>query len=411
LERSLQELIEARKPGFSLEQPFYTSEAVFQEDMKRVFLHHWLFAGHIGRVPKGGDYFTLELGQESIVIIRDEHLQLHALWNVCRHRGSRICLEPEGTAKQLVCPYHQWVYRPDGSLLSARLMPDDFNVSSHGLFRAHVQVVAGLIFVSAADVPPDFDSFRESMEPRLRPHDLAGAKIAHRERYEIAANWKLVVENSRECYHCGIAHPQYCKAVGFAAAIGSEARKDENASIEKEHGPRLRELGLEIGEVPFPPNGWYHYRRFFPRPGFVTESMDGYPVAPLMGTLPERDIGISALVTLPNLLLEASSDYVMTLRLLPKTPLLTEAEVCWLVRGDAREGFDYSIDRLTEFWRLTSNQDWELCENNQSGLNSSRYVPGAYSPSEGGVEHFVQWYLRQLTVSQEPCGNHESYLS
>jgi Rieske 2Fe-2S family protein len=403
---TLGELIVARRPGFSLEQPFYTSESVFQEDLKRVFFRHWLFAGHASRMSKPGDYFTLELGNESIIIIRDDELQLHALWNVCRHRGSRICTESEGAAKNLVCPYHQWVYRPDGTLLKARLMPEGFETAGYGLSRAHVRVMEGLIFVSAADAPPDFERLRERIEVRLRPHDLSRAKVCHRKRYEIAANWKLVVENSRECYHCGVGHPQYCRAVGFAAALGSATLQAEHAAIETERKREVRELGLETEEIPFFPDSWYHYRRFFLRSGFVTESMDGQPVAPLMGNLPDRNTGVFAVVTLPNLLLEASRDYVMTLRLTPKGPLLTEAEVCWLVRADAREGLDYDVDRLTEFWRLTSEQDWELCEDNQKGVNSSKYAPGAYGPAESGVEHFLRWYVKQLVPEKsplEPC--------
>jgi Rieske 2Fe-2S family protein len=124
--------------------------------------------------------------------------------------------------------------------------------------------------------------------------------------------------------------------------------------------------------------------------------MDGNPVAPVMGTLPNAQTGVFAIVTLPNLLLEANRDYVMTLRLAPKAPQLTQAEVCWLVRSDAQEGVDYDVRRLTEFWRLTSEQDWVLCENNQKGVNSSKYIPGVYAPSEAGVEHFVQWYIEQL---------------
>ena len=133
--------------------------------------------------------------------------------------------------------------------------------------------------------------------------------------------------------------------------------------------------------------------------------MDGEPVAPLMGRLPQRDVGVFAVVTLPNLLLEASSDYVMTLRLIPKSPVLTEAEVSWLVREDAKEGVDYDVDRLTQFWRLTSEQDWKLCEDNQKGVNSSKYRPGAYGPTESGVEHFVQWYTKQLESAEDHCGN------
>lgn len=402
---TITEFVPRRRPGFTLEQPYYTSEFIFNEDLKHVFFKQWLFAGHASSVPKPGDFFTLELGTESIIIIRDDQLRLHSLWNVCRHRGSQICTESEGSARSLVCPYHQWVYRPDGSLLKARLMPEDFDTAGHGLFRAHLAVIEGLIFVCLAERPPDFGPFRTSIEPRLRPHDLTNAKVCHRQRYEIHANWKLVVENSRECYHCGVAHPQYCDAVGFASAIGSESLQAETAALEAKRKRELQQLGLETEAVPFESDSWFHYRRFFLRSGFVTESMDGQPVAPLMGSLPQRDVGVFAVVTLPNLLLEASSDYVMTLRLIPKASLVTEAEVSWLVRSDAKEGADYDVDRLTKFWRLTSEQDWKLCEDNQKGVNSSKYRPGAYGPTESGVEHFVQWYTTQLESAEDHCGN------
>lgn len=392
----LSDLLQRRCDGFSLEFPFYNSEAIFREDVQRVFLGNWLFTGHASAIPNPGDYFLFDIADESFIVIRDDRRQIHALSNVCRHRGSRICLESQGHARSLVCPYHQWVYQPDGALLKARLMPPDFDLAKHGLARARVEILEDLIFVCASEQPPDFEEFRNCMEPRLRPHALPHAKIACKKEYEIQANWKLVVENSRECYHCGGAHPQYCKAVTFAAAVGSETAHREEASLEAAALEQVKSLGLHVGEVPFLPDSWYHYRRFFLRPGHVTESTDGKPVAPLMGTLPSRDTGVFAIVTLPNLLLEANSDYVMTLRMTPKTPHLTHAEVCWLVRGDSREGPDYDVQRLTEFWRLTSEQDWELCENNQKGVNSSKYVPGPYAPTEAGVEHFVQWYLGQL---------------
>ena len=391
----LSELLQRRRTGFSLEPAFYNSGEIFREDVHQVFLANWLFAGHANAIPKPGDYFLFELADESFIVIRDERMHIHALANVCRHRGSRICMEGQGNARSLVCPYHQWVYRPDGSLVKARLMPPDFDLAKQGLWQARIEILEDLIFICPSENPPDFATFRTCMEPRLRAHDLRHAKIACKKEYEIAANWKLVVENSRECYHCGVAHPQYCKAVEFAAAIGSESAQGD-ASQEAAARQHVESLGLLTEEVPFLPDSWYHYRRFLLRPGHVTESMDGSPVAPIMGTLPARNTGVFAIVTLPNLLLEANSDYVMTLRLTPRGPQRTHAEICWLVRSDARADFDYDVERLTEFWRLTSEQDWTLCENNQPGVNSSKYVPGAYAPSEAGVEHFVQWYVKQL---------------
>jgi Rieske 2Fe-2S family protein len=394
--KRLAELMQQRQAGSGLERAFFTSEYIFRQDVHRIFLANWLFAGHASAIRNPGDYFLFEIADDSFIIIRDDRMQIQALSNVCRHRGSRICLEAQGNARSLVCPYHQWVYRPDGALLRARLMPAAFDLSAHGLRPARIEIIEDLIFVCPSEKAPEFDSFRACMGPRLRPHDLPHAKVACKKEYDIAANWKLVVENSRECYHCGVAHPQYCKAVTFAAAVGSEIAQVEAASAEEKAREEVGNLGLPVDEVFFLPDSWYHYRRFFLRPGHVTESMDGRPVAPLMGTIPTRNTGVFAIVTLPNCLLEANGDYVMTLSITPKAPRLTHAEVCWFVRSDANEGTDYDVQRLTEFWRLTSEQDWELCENNQRGVNSSKYVPGIYAPSEGGVEHFVQWYIKQL---------------
>jgi Rieske 2Fe-2S family protein len=390
------EAVPDRTPGYCLPGSWYTSETVFSRDMERIFFRHWLFAGLTARIPKAGDFFTFEVGREPLIVVRSDDGVVHAMWNVCRHRGSRICQAGAGNTRVLVCPYHQWVYGTDGSLMHARLMPDSFDRSRHGLVPARVELVEGLIFVALGDHAPDFVPFREAIGPRLRGHHLETARIAHIEKYQIAANWKLVVENSRECYHCGAGHPQYCRAVGFAAAVGSDELKQQDVAIRQSQEARLRAIGVPVEELPFTPNSWFHYRRFFPRPPFVTESMDGKPVAPLMGTLPDWNTGIYALVTYPNVLLEACSDYVMTLRLSPVGPQTTAAEVCWVVRGDAKEGTDYDRDRLTEFWRLTSEQDWRLCEGNQLGVNSSRYQPGPYSPEEKGVEQFTQWYTREI---------------
>jgi glycine betaine catabolism A len=379
----------APSPGRSLPQALYNSAESYAADMDRIFLGSWLYAGHASRIPNAGDYFLFDVGGESLIVIRNREGAVNALVNVCRHRGSRVCTATEGRAKSLVCPYRQWVYAADGRLLNARLMPPDFPLGEYRLRHARVRVVEGLIFVCFSDSPPDFDQFAAAMTPRLRPHRLDTARVAAVERYRVRANWKLVVENSRECYHCGAGHPQYCRAVGFAAAIGSPDLAAENARLA---------AAFDGEAIPFTGDGWYHYRRFPLRPGMMTESLDGQSVAPLMGDLPGWHVGAFAIVTMPNLLLEACPDYVMTLRMTPVAPLETAAEITWLVRSDAREGVDYDRGRLTEFWRLTSEQDWKLCEDNQAGVNSRYYEPGPYGPDERGVAQFIEWYLRQLNA-------------
>jgi Rieske 2Fe-2S family protein len=392
----LERFVSSYQPGWSLEQSFYADPTLFEIDIKKVFMRYWLCAGHVSSIPRPGDYFTCEIADESIIVIRADEEHIHALFNVCRHRGSRICTEEAGHAKKLVCPYHQWVYERDGSLVHARHMPADFDLSGFGLHRAHCRVAEGLIFISLANEPEDFSPFERDIVPRLRPHNLWRTKVCHKATYHIRANWKLVVENSRECYHCGAGHPQYCRAVGFAAAIDSNIAAEQEYLIGASQRLLLGEQGIDANPVPFLPGSWHHCRRFFLRDNFATESMDGKPVPPLIGSITDAAVGVLAVVALPNLLLEVSSDYAMLMRLAPISPQVTRADMEWLVTQDAVEGRDYEVSRVTEFWRLTAEQDWKLCEDNQAGINSGRYQPGPYTPVESGVAHFVDWYREAL---------------
>lgn len=149
-------LLDQQKPGFSLEQPFYTSPEIFDLELECIWKKYWLFAGTTADIPRPGDYFTYQVRNDSIIIIRGNNGEVHAHYNTCRHRGSVICLEEKGYAPKLICPYHQWVFDKDGKLLKARLMPDDFDRSSYGLHPVHVEVANGFIFISLADNPPDF---------------------------------------------------------------------------------------------------------------------------------------------------------------------------------------------------------------------------------------------------------------
>jgi len=165
----------------------------------------------------------------------------------------------------------------------------------------------------------------------------------------------------------------------------------------RERRAQWRSLGLPTEPVSFPNGGGYRVERMPLRDGFVTESMDGAPVAPVMGTLPDRDVGSLRMITFPNAWFHANSDYADSTQVVPVTPTLTRIRVTWLVAAHAREGVDYDPGRVTELWKATSEQDWELCENNQAGIQSSRYRPGPLSPiTEQGLETFIRWYFRQL---------------
>src|SRR5262245_27371090 len=206
------ELVASRQDGFSLPGAFYSDELVYRAELERIWRNGWLFVGHTCEIPTAGDYFTFAVGDDSLIVIRDDDGEIYALWNVCRHRGTVVCDEAAGRAGRLVCPYHQWTYARDGSLLSCRGMQEDIDKEQLGLLRAPLRQLDGLIFVSLSDDPPDFDGAKEFVSPYARPQGLDRAKVAKIVDYDVAANWKIVWENNRECYHCNVNHPQYIKA-------------------------------------------------------------------------------------------------------------------------------------------------------------------------------------------------------
>lgn len=393
----LSRLLAEYRPGFSLPQAFYTDERVYRLDLERIFAHRWLFAGFSCQVPRPGDFFTFEVGDDSLIVIRGDDGQVRALFNTCRHRGSRICGQPTGHVGKLVCPYHQWVYERDGQLASARWMGDDFDRGQYPLHQAHVQVLEGLVFVSLAQEPPDFEPARRAIEPHLRPHRLERARVCHIEDYTIRANWKVLFENNRECYHCAGGHPEFCRTNYDLGMPGDQRSSTQYEEKLREQQARWRALGLETEAVNFPNGEWYRAARMPLRDGCVTESLDGQPVAPVMGDLQERATGSLRIITFPNAWFHADSDYANSTQLLPLGAGLTRARIIWLVDEKAREGLDYDRERVVALWKITTEQDWRLCEANQGGIQSSRYQPGLLSAlTESGVETFGQWYLRQL---------------
>ena len=383
-------LLERYRSGWSLEQAFYTDQQVFEMEWECIWKKYWLFAGTTAQIPKAGDYFTYQAHKDSIIIIRGNKGEVHAHYNTCRHRGSLICLEEKGNTPKLICPYHQWVYDKDGSLLKSRLMPDDFDRSQFGLHPVHVQVAEGLIFISLASDPPDFRQALEDYSPYLKPYKVDEAKVAFTKRYTLRTNWKLVAENFRECYHCGPAHPEYCSAV-----IGANLREsaDEELAVRR---VGWQQKGLAINNVNFEKDNFHFAVRYPLRPGIQSYSLDGKAVAIPMGDHVDYDAGVVGLVVLPNFWMDAVSDYMWTMRLTAVSPSQTQIDLAWLVDKNAKEGTDYQMDRLTDFWRITGEQDWELCENNFKGVESSQYQPGPYAPIELDVAKFVDWYIDRM---------------
>jgi Rieske 2Fe-2S family protein len=388
-------LIAAQAPGRGLARDFYLDPGVFARDMERIFRRHWHCAGHASAIPRAGDFVTLAIERESIVLVRDERGAIHAFLNVCRHRGAEVCTAPSGNAAVFVCPYHAWSYGLDGSLKAARHMPRDFDLASHGLRKLQLRLAEGLIFIAFAERPLDFTPVAETLRTTCGRYGWGEARIAHRATFEIAANWKLAVENYVECYHCSPAHPEYART----HALEQPAHRIEglNARLEA----RTRALGVEIVTG----DHWrssaagreaIHSFRYALYDGVATGSEDGKPLAPPMGGFRDFDGGLTSIHVGGASFLVCYPDHGVIYRFVPRALEGCAVELIWLVRGDAAEGRDYDLARLTWLWTVTTAQDKKIIEHAARGVRSHYFVPGPIAPMEYNQRRWLDWYLEEI---------------
>ena len=210
--------------GYSLSQNFYKNAEIYKAEMANIFHKHWVFAGHISQIPKAGDFFTVEVDVESIIIVRTTSGDVKAHVNICRHRGSQLCLEKQGSKKLFTCPYHAWSYDLDGHLVAAREMPEDFRPEKNGLHAVHVELIGGLIFISLAENPLSLSNLRRDLDPLLDLFGFDNLKLAEQKSYAIPSNWKLAVENYQECYHCMPSHKEFAQIHAMAGDLKSFAK-------------------------------------------------------------------------------------------------------------------------------------------------------------------------------------------
>lgn len=395
----LEELIAGHQPGFTLPQPFYTDPAIFERDLERIFFRHWLLAGHVAQLPEPGSYFLYEIAGESIIITRDRHNEIHALWNVCRHRGSRICSAPSGRVNSLTCPYHAWTYGCDGRLLGASAMADSFDRDAFGLKRCPIRVDHGVIQIYLGDgQPPELNDVWRDIEPYAAPYQLSQAKFAVRLTWELKANWKLVVENFAECYHCGPAHPEYCSLMDEALveSTQSPARIKEYAQRQAAWEDQARAMGHHVGLCAASDDKLHCASRSLIGGNRLSPTQTGLPIAPIMGTFGQADGGYTSWRIHPGQYFLSPCDHGVLNRFTPLDVDRTLQEMIWLVHPDAMEGKDYHVDELTWLWRVTNGQDLKIIEDNQLGVASRGYQPGPYSKAEHGPNRFLNWYLSQL---------------
>ena len=396
-------LLSAQRSGMSLARPFYTDPALFEADLDLIWHREWIFAASVAELAKAGTYVTLQLGKYPVVIVRGADGEIRAFHNVCRHRGQRLCPKASGSTVKLVCPYHQWTYETDGRLLWARDMGPDFDASKHGLKRLHCAQAAGMIFVCLAEEAPDFAAVKAAADRYAAPHRMDDLKVAFQSRIVENGNWKLVLENNRECYHCAGSHPSLCRTFNDDPdLVGADDSLSSPAGAA--HVNRCEEAGLPSRYIIDANEQWRLVRIPFVGDA-VSYTMDGKAAAPLIPGMPFANAGSLLFFHYPNTWNHFLSDHVLNFRVLPISPTETEVTTTWLVHKDAVEGRDYDLTRLTEVWEATNDEDRRVVEENQFGINSPAYEPGPYSvKQESGVIQFVDWYVRSMTRSLAPQG-------
>jgi glycine betaine catabolism A len=386
-----------RKPKTPLDKGFYCGEQEYKFDLEMIWYRDWLFVGHDCEVARPGDYMTVQIGEYPILIVRDREGSLHAFHNSCRHRGSRICSAEHGNSPRLVCPYHQWTYQLDGRLMAARDMGAGFDRSLYGLKPVHCTSVGGYIWVCVAKVAPDFEPVRRQIEPYFLPHGMHETKVAFESTIIERANWKLVWENNRECYHCAANHPELCRTYPEDPAVtGVDAGKNNPRIAAK--WARWEALGLP-STFHISPSGQYRTARMPLIEGTVSYTMTGNAAVrrPLTDAITEKDIGTLLLFHYPSIWNHIMGDHASSFRMLPLSATETQLTTKWLVHRDAVEGVDYDVKTLTEVWLATNEEDRRICQENQLGVMSPGYDPAPYSPvHEDGVVQFVDWYCSHL---------------
>lgn len=348
----------------------YVSDVVFERERQRLFHGGWVLVGHAGSVPIGGRR-VVDLAGESVIVTRDRHGVVHAFANVCRHRGAQLC-EPHDPARDptecvvpsMQCPYHAWTYSLDGRLLSTpRVESGEIDRERHGLWAHRAAEHNGLVFVSlSADIEP-LDDWLGRHAPDLAEFDelqLGRMTVEARTSVEVAANWKIIVENYQECLHCAVVHPELVEVIPLyrSGHVLDPARDD--------------------GAVELDGNSF---------------SADGHEDLPLVPGLGEGHDGVyRGAVVFPSAFVDVTGTSVVLTMLMPVAPDRTIAVSEYLFSPDVTAADRAAIDNVVAFNELVGAQDYEVCAGVQRGVTSSAFEAGVLTSKDSLVHDFDQHY-------------------
>ena len=392
------------RKGYTLPQALYVGEQAYEFDTQVMLPSVWLYACTVAHIRKPGDWYLFEMANNSVIVIRGRDGEVRAFFNSCQHRGSRLCETQRGSSPKLICPYHQWTYNLDGSLFGARNMGPEFDKSTIHLTPVAVENVGGLIFICMSDTPPPIDRVKADIAAQIGMFDLARCKVAIQDDLIEDANWKLVMENNRECYHCDANHPELVACLG-TSGFGKGLPEDRNAETAAEahilaKRAEWKRLGIDHDLVEFPDGWWHRLARLPLANGAVSQTIDGKVASQrLIGPFEQPETSSLSIWTQPNSWHHFCCDHVVTFSLTPLAADKTLLRTSWLVHEDAVEGVDYDPQNLSAVWRATNRQDGYLSALNHQGIRTDGYRQGPYAPEEKLVENFKGFYVERATAA------------
>ncbi|QDV34532.1 aromatic ring-hydroxylating oxygenase subunit alpha [Tautonia plasticadhaerens] len=363
-------------PALTLPAGFYVDPDQFRVEVEHFFMRKWVCVGRVDDLPARGDFVTRDVGVENLIVVRAEDESIRAFFNVCRHRGTRLCADPSGnTGGSIRCPYHAWTYDLSGRLVGAPHMDavPGFRQEDWPLARVVVSEWDGHVFINLSGDPAPLSAQLGDLPDRFRSWGMADLRSSERIAYDVAANWKLIIQNYSECLHCPVIHPALNRLSHFLSGENEPAAPGHLGGA-----MRLRD-------------------------GIASMTADGTSRRPpLPGLGPEQRRTVQYYAVLPNLLLSLHPDYMMTHLVWPRAVDRTEVVCRWHFHPDAlgQPGFDPSD--AVSFWDLTNRQDWHVSELSQLGIASRAYRPGPYSARESMLHDFDALILRELGQARPP---------
>jgi glycine betaine catabolism A len=382
--------IDPKAPGYNglteltegLAAEAYFDPRIYERELERIWYRNWVYVGRSSDVAASRAFRTFELGDQKILLVRDDAGVLQGFHNTCRHRGAALCRESDGHMRSgtIVCPYHAWAYNLQGELLrtSSKTHAAGFDVADYPLYKIKVREWSGFIFVALTANPPPFERLFDLPLNRLDAWPLSDLIVGHVLVKTIRSNWKIFWENYNECLHCPGVHPKLSNLVPIYGRGLLEERDD----------PKWTEYGAN----PDP-----KYKGGL-RTGAATWSSDGKLTGVAFPGLPEEDrkAGHVYMTGLPSMFIVGHADYVRVVRLKPLGAEHTELRVEYLFSAQTLADPNFDMRNIVDFTNLVMTEDAEVCELNQRGLRAAPHVRGVVMPEEYVIRQLHEWIHSEL---------------